>query len=130
MKRKFEVWLPLLLSLVMILGMYIGYRFATGQPNKKIFQRDKGTALQEALDIIRTRYVDSVKLDTLEANAIREMMSELDPHSVYLPPAELKLANEDLSGSFEGIGVEFSQIRDTINILHVFKDGQVKKPES
>ncbi|WP_346236950.1 S41 family peptidase [Niabella insulamsoli] len=123
MKRKFEVWLPLLLSIVMILGMYIGYRFATGQPNKKIFKLDKATALQEALDIIRTRYVDSVKIDTLEANAIQEMMSELDPHSVYLPPAALKMADEDLSGSFDGIGVEFSQIRDTVNILHVFKEG-------
>ncbi len=72
MKRKFEVWLPLLLSAVMILGMYIGYRFATGQPNKKIFKKDRVTALQEALDIIRTRYVDSVQVDTLEGNAIRK----------------------------------------------------------
>ncbi|WP_114789726.1 S41 family peptidase [Niabella yanshanensis] len=134
MKRKFvqgtpsrEVWLPLLLSAVMILGMYIGYRFATGQPNKKIFKKDRVTALQEALDIIRTRYVDSVQIDTLEGNAIREMMSELDPHSVYLPPAELKEANEDLSGNFEGIGVEFNQIRDTVNITYVIEGGPSDK---
>ncbi|MGE9312396.1 S41 family peptidase [Niabella sp. CJ426] len=127
MKRRFEVWLPLLLSAVMILGMYIGYRFATGQPNKKIFKKDRVTALQEALDIIRTRYVDSVQIDTLEGNAIREMMSELDPHSVYLPPAELKEANDDLSGNFEGIGVEFSQIRDTVNITYVIEGGPSDK---
>src|SRR5690606_25101158 len=74
MKRKFEVWLPLLLSGIMVLGMYVGYRFATGQPNKKIFKKDRTTSLQEALDIIRTRYVDSVQLDTLQSNALREMM--------------------------------------------------------
>lgn len=103
--------------------MFVGYKFARNQPNKKIFKPDQTNSLQEALDIIRTKYVDSVKVDTLEENAITEMMSELDPHSVYLPPAELKESNEDLSGSFEGIGIEFSQIRDTVNVTYVFPDG-------
>ncbi len=127
MNRKFEVWQPLLLALIMIVGMYVGYRFATGQPNKKIFKKDQSTSLQDALDIIRTRYVDSVNIDTLEENAIREMVSELDPHSVYLPPTELKQANEDLSGNFEGIGVEFTQINDTVNVTYVIKDGPSDK---
>ncbi|MFT4093098.1 MAG: S41 family peptidase [Niabella sp.] len=127
MNRKFEVWQPLIYSAVMIIGMYVGYRFATGQPNKKIFKKDQSTALQEALDVIRTKYVDSVNIDTLEQHAITEMMSELDPHSIYLPPAELKEANEDLSGSFEGIGVEFNQIRDTINITYVITGGPSDK---
>lgn len=107
--------------------MYVGYRFATGQPNKKIFKKDQSTALQEALDIIRTRYVDSVGIDTLEENAIREMMSELDPHSVYIPMAELQLENDRLSGSFGGIGIEFAQIRDTVNITYVFSGGPGEK---
>ncbi|HMR84394.1 MAG TPA: S41 family peptidase [Niabella sp.] len=127
MNRKFEVWLPLLLAMVMIIGMYVGYRFATGQPNKKIFKKDQSTTLQEALDIIRTRYVDSVQIDTLEANAIREMMSDLDPHSVYIPGAELQLENDKLSGSFGGIGIEFNQIRDTVNITYVFSRGPSEK---
>ena len=119
MKRKFEVWLPLLLAAIMVLGMYVGYRFATGQPRKKIFQKDQSTALQEALNLIRTRYVDSIGIDTLEENAIRGLMNDLDPHSSYFPPVELKLAKEELSGSYGGIGIEFNQIRDTINITYV-----------
>lgn len=99
--------------------MYVGYRFATGQPNKKIFQKDQSTALQEALTIIKNRYVDSIGIDTLEENAIRELMNNLDPHSSYFPPVDLKLANDDLAGSFGGIGIEFNQIRDTINITYV-----------
>lgn len=111
----------------MVFGMYLGYRFAQGQPNKKIFKTDQSTALQEALDIIRTRYVDSVQIDTLEENAIREMMSELDPHSIYLPPAQLQLENDNLSGSFGGIGIEFNQIRDTINVTYVLSGGPSEK---
>ncbi len=111
----------------MVLGMYLGYRFAQGQPNKKLFKRDQSTALQEALDIIRTRYVDSIQIDTLEENAIREMMNELDPHSVYLPPVEFRLENENLSGSFGGIGIEFNQIRDTINVTYVLAGSPSEK---
>lgn len=123
MNKKFEVWQPLVFAIVMIIGMYIGYRFAIGQPNKKIFKKEHSTALQEALNIIKTKYVDSVNIDTLEENAIREMMDELDPHSVYLPPAALQAANDDLAGNFEGIGVEFNQMRDTVNVTYVIKDG-------
>src|SRR5690606_29408259 len=83
--------------------------------------------LQQALDIIRTRYVDSVDLDSLEDNAIATLMNELDPHSVYMPPAELKEANEDLAGNFEGIGVEFNHIRDTVNVTYVIPGGPSEK---
>lgn len=127
MKKKYEVWLPLLFSLVLIVGMFIGYKFSRSQPNTGFFTTSKSNSLQEALDIIRLKYVDSLKIDTLEANAIREMMNELDPHSVYLPPVDVKEAHEDLSGNFQGIGVEFNQIRDTVNITYVIKDGPSEK---
>lgn len=127
MNRKFEVWQPLMFSIVLIIGMLVGYRFANQQPNKKIFKSDRANSLQDALDIIRTKYVDSVNIDTLEANALNEMMSELDPHSVYLPPTLLKEATDDLSGSFQGIGVEFTQIRDTVNITYVIPEGPGEK---
>lgn len=117
----------MILSLVMILGMYVGYRFARTQPNSKIFTSNKSTALQEALDIIRTKYVDSVNMDTLEAGAITQMMSKLDPHSVYLPPVERKEAEDDLSYNFDGIGVEFNTIRDTVNITYVIPGGPSDK---
>ncbi|MBZ4187919.1 S41 family peptidase [Niabella beijingensis] len=127
MKKKFEVWLPLLFSLVMIVGMFIGYKLRGAQPNGGFATSRRSTSLEEALEIIRQKYVDSVRIDTLEANAIREMMNELDPHSVYLPPVDLKEANEELSGKFEGIGVEYNQIRDTVNITFVLKDGPSEK---
>jgi carboxyl-terminal processing protease len=126
--KKLQVWLPLLFSIVMIAGMFFGYRLGSqGGGNKGFFSSNKRSSLQEAVDLIRMKYVDSVYLDSLEGKAIREMMSELDPHSVYLPPEDLKLANEDLAGNFEGIGVEFNVFRDTVNVVYVIPGGPSEK---
>jgi carboxyl-terminal processing protease len=127
MKRKIEVWLPLLFSLVLTAGMYLGYELSSSQPSKGFFKKNNSSTLQEALDVIKNRYVDTVKIDTLQDYAIREMMNELDPHSVYLSAEELKQTNEDLSGNFQGIGVEFNLIRDTVNVTFVIKDGPSDK---
>ncbi|HRF19606.1 MAG TPA: carboxyl-terminal protease, partial [Chitinophagaceae bacterium] len=104
--KKLQVWLPLIFSLVMITGMMLGYKLGSqGGGKSKFFSSNKRSSLQEALDLIRLKYVDSVRIDSLEGKAIQEMMNELDPHSVYLPPVDLKEANEDLAGNFQGIGV-------------------------
>jgi carboxyl-terminal processing protease len=79
------------------------------------------------LDLIKLKYVDSVHMDSLEGSAIEQMMSKLDPHSVYFPPVELKEANEDLAGNFEGIGVEFNVFRDTVNVVYVIPNGPSEK---
>ena len=52
---------------------------------------------------------------------------ELDPHSVYFPPVELKEANEELAGNFEGIGVEFNVFADTVNVVYVIPGGPSDK---
>src|SRR5690606_7513587 len=122
--KKLQVWLPLLFSIVMILGMFFGYRMAGG---KAFLKAEKQTTLQEALDLIRLKYVDKVNVDSLQAGAIQEMMNHLDPHSVYFPPVELKKANEELKGSFEGIGVEFNIFRDTVHIMYVEPNGPSDK---
>ncbi|MBM3415569.1 MAG: S41 family peptidase [Bacteroidetes bacterium] len=124
--KKLQVWLPLLFSLVLIAGMFLGY-----QMNKKgknnFFTSNRRTPLQEALDIIRIKYVDTVNIDSLEGRAIEEMMTELDPHSVYLPPVDVKEANEDLAGNFQGIGVEFNIFNDTVNVIYVIPGGPSEK---
>jgi len=125
--KKLQVWLPLLFAVVMIVGMFFGYRLGNKGSSNGFFKTDKHTSLQEALDLIRSRYVDSVNLDSIQSGAIQDMMSELDPHSVYLPPVELKAANEDLAGNFEGIGVQFNIFSDTVNVLYVMPGGPSEK---
>ena len=126
--KKLQTWLPLLFSLVMIVGMLFGYKLGSHSGNTKgFFASNSRSTLQEAIDLIKMRYVDSVHLDSLEGRAIQEMMTELDPHSVYLPPVDLKAANEDLAGNFEGIGVEFNIFSDTVNVVYVIPDGPSDK---
>ncbi len=125
--KKLQVWLPLLFSVVLIAGMFFGYRLNNGGAGANFFKASSGTTLQEAMDLIRARYVDPVNLDSVQTGAIKEMMSELDPHSVYFPPVELKAANEDLAGNFDGIGVEFNIFNDTVNVTYVIPDGPSDK---
>ena len=125
--KKLQVWLPLLFSIVMIAGMFFGYRLNSTGNKKGFFTTSQPTSLQEAIDLIRLKYVDHVNLDSLQSGAIQQMMSELDPHSVYFPPVELKEANEELAGNFEGIGVEFNVFNDTVNVTYVMPDGPSDK---
>ncbi len=120
--KKLQVWLPLLFSIVMIIGMFFGYKLNKGT-SKGFFKTSNTSSLQEALDLIRMKYVDKVNLDSLQSGAIQEMMTKLDPHSVYFPPVELKQAIEDLAGNFDGIGVEFNVFDDTVNIVYVVPGG-------
>lgn len=125
--KKLQVWLPLLFAIVMIIGMFFGYKLGSQGGGKGFLSSNSRSSLQEALDLIRLRYVDSINLDTLEGKAIQQMMDHLDPHSVYLPPEKLQDANNDLAGNFDGIGVEFDIYSDTVHVISVVQDGPSHK---
>jgi carboxyl-terminal processing protease len=65
--KKLQVWLPLLFSIVMIAGMFFGYRLNGGGKGKGFFKTSKPTSLQEAVDLIRLKYVDPVDLDSIQS---------------------------------------------------------------
>ncbi|HYF31297.1 MAG TPA: S41 family peptidase [Chitinophagaceae bacterium] len=122
--KRLQVWLPLLFALVMIVGMIIGFRLRKNiRSDSNFFGFSKETPLQEVLDIINRNYVDAVNTDTLGNDAIQEMLTHLDPHSVYIPASILKEVNEDLEGNFQGIGVEFQIIKDTVHVVNVLPKG-------
>ncbi len=126
--KKLQVWFPLFFSIAMIIGMFLGYKLRDKMPwASGMLQTHSSGQLQEVLDLIRGRYVDDVNTDSLREAAIDEMLSRLDPHSVYIPAKELKAVNEDLAGQFEGIGVEFNIFDDTLHVLTVMKDGPSEK---
>jgi len=78
---------------------------------------------RRALQYMRLSYVDSVDENYLTEVAIRKMLEELDPHSVYMSAEEIKQANEPLEGNFDGVGIQFQIIRDTINVVDVVAGG-------
>jgi len=123
MNKKIQVWLPLLFSITMIVGMFIGYRMRDNMPGKNFFFVDKARPVQEIMDLIETRYVDSEKMAVLSDTAITAILSKLDPHSVFIPSEDLQGVNDDIAGKFFGIGVEFSLIDDTINVVNVLPEG-------
>lgn len=129
LSKKVRVFLPLLCAVVLAVGIYIGYRLGN-QPGAKqtyILNTNRPGTLQEILGLTRLKYVDSIDFHLLKTEAIQGVLSHLDPHSVYIPKAELASVNEDLEGSFQGIGVEFLVIDDTINITGVIAGGPSSK---
>jgi carboxyl-terminal processing protease len=122
--KKLQVWLPVLFALTMIVGMVIGFKLREKTGTVAGFlDRDKRNPVQEILSLIQSKYVDDISTDSLSGTVIENILAKLDPHSVYIPADQLRLANEDLQGNFHGIGVEFQVINDTVNVINVLKDG-------
>ncbi len=85
--------------------------------------QDQGEKFNTLLYYMNRMYVDSVDLDGLVETAIRGMLEELDPHSVYIPSEDLQQADEPLNGKFEGIGVRFNIMKDTIMVVSTIAGG-------
>ncbi|SFP07827.1 carboxyl-terminal processing protease [Chitinophaga sp. YR627] len=123
--RKLNVFLPLLFAIVLALGMYLGHKMPGANTGAQtlLFTRPSRAPLQEVMDLLKIKYVDTLKVDDLQEEAIQGLLSHLDPHSIYIPPSNLQTVNEDLEGHFSGIGVEFNIIADTVNVVSVVSGG-------
>ncbi|MCB0698834.1 MAG: S41 family peptidase [Chitinophagales bacterium] len=123
--NRLRYWTPFVVSLTMVAGMFIGFKLRDSLRHKRnittIVQRND--RLEQIIDLINERYVDSVNTNLLYRDAVNGIISHLDPHTVYIPADKLDAINEDLDGSFFGIGVEFSIVRDTIQITAVVENG-------
>ena len=132
--KKINIWLPLLLALVMVGGMLIGNGMQKA-PVIKISSNDKlelGTVresgrVEELIRYIDSRYVDDIDRDKLIEKAISNVLGDLDPHSNYISAKELKAVNEQLDGNFEGVGIEFLIVEDTIVVVAPIVGGPSEK---
>jgi carboxyl-terminal processing protease len=122
-----QIRLPLILAAVLAAGMFIGQqlphsgrhtRFLSAGPAGKV----SGT-IDEVLRYIDARYVDTIDQEQLKGSAINHLLEQLDPHSVYITPDELQAVDDDMSGGFEGIGVEFMMVDDTIQVVTPLSGG-------
>jgi carboxyl-terminal processing protease len=121
LKKKLNIWMPTLVSLVFVAGLIVGYLVSGNNTNG--FFGKRNNALQEVYNLVNNKYVDSLQTDSITGLAIDELLSHLDPHSVYIPPKYLASVNEEMEGGFYGLGVTFEVINDTINITRVLKNG-------
>jgi carboxyl-terminal processing protease len=81
----------------------------------------------QTVSAIRGYYVDEIKLDTIYDRVIPKLLSELDPHSEFIPAKDFKSVNESLEGEFDGIGIVFNASTDTIMVLSVIPQGPSDK---
>lgn len=126
--KKFQAWLPLVFAIILVFGMIAGYKLRERMPvTQGFFDSGRASSLQEVLDLIRQNYVDPVAADSLSEDAIQAILTHLDPHSVFIPAKYLQEVNEDLQGNFEGIGVEFQIIRDTVHVVSIMPGGPSAK---
>jgi carboxyl-terminal processing protease len=125
---KKTVSLPVFIALSLAIGILIGiYLPGRNQapPNANI--RLKNDKINSIIKIIEESYVDTVNKRELEEAAIPAMLKKLDPHSIYIPAKDLKRANEPLQGNFEGIGISFNMLTDTILVISTIPGGPSEK---
>ncbi|MCL6524008.1 MAG: S41 family peptidase [Thermoflavifilum sp.] len=120
--KKLQVFLPLILSVVLALGMFIGFKlrdtYRVPHHGVSLFLSRPGS-IDAILQLVKTRYVDSVNDSLLKNAAISAILQHLDPHSVYIPPQELPDVNAELAANFGGVGIEYMLWHDTLLVLHV-----------
>ncbi|MDE7414584.1 MAG: S41 family peptidase [Muribaculaceae bacterium] len=115
------ILLPVTLCAGIIIGIFIG-RFV--EQRKVSPGQEK---LQTILNMIQHQYVDEIDIDSLLEQSIPDILMSLDPHSAYIPASELTKTNDELEGSFGGVGVSFQIINDTVNVIEVVAGGPAEK---
>ncbi|MFT4062761.1 MAG: S41 family peptidase [Edaphocola sp.] len=123
--KRFHIWMPLIYSIILVLGIFVGFQINKYMGRKRPLSNiiERNDRLEDIIDLVNTRYVDSVSTDSLYTDAINGILGRLDPHTTYIPAAEMVAATEDLEGNFKGIGIEYCLLQDTLMVTAVIKGG-------
>ena len=122
-------YIPIIIAVSIVAGIFIGTFYAnrfSGSP-QGIGMTGSSNKVNGLLRIIEDQYVDTVNMSELIDDAMPQILRELDPHSSYIPAKDLQAVNDDLRGSFSGIGVQFTIQQDTIHISDVISGGPSEK---
>ncbi len=121
-------YIPIVAALGVVVGIIIGTFFANRfSGNRLNIINTSSNKLNDLLHIIDDQYVDTVDIPNIVEQAMPKLLEELDPHSTYISAKEAKTVNDDLKGSFSGIGVQFTIRTDTVRITNIIKGGPSEK---
>src|SRR5690606_19088619 len=118
--RKRNIFVAATYAATLLLGLILGQNYAdqerisSGGSLVPIGISDNAYKIQQVVDLISTRYVDSINMDSVQNGAINHIISHLDPYSLFLMPNESQTQTEILEGTFEGIGMEYFNLNDTL----------------
>lgn len=119
--------LPLIIALSLIAGVLIGIWMPAKTTHPPLSVKPRTDKLSRILNYIEANYVDSVDRNSLVEKAIPVMLQDLDPHSIYIPAQDVTAANEQLQGNFEGIGISFNMLTDTVLVISTIPGGPSEK---
>lgn len=121
-QRKFIIILPIVIAISIVAGITIGNNFSN-----KSYLYNSDRKLNTILNLVSDGYVDTVNVNELVEKTIPNLLSNLDPHTVYIPAKDLTEVNSELEGSFSGIGISFFRMNDTVRIVEVISGGPSEK---
>ncbi len=129
MKQSNKKYLPLLLGFACALGVLLGAAldFSSYTTNSFLKTNKKKEKLARLIDYIEYEYVDEVDMDSIVDVTVNEILTDLDPHSVYIPKEEYANISASMKGDFVGIGVSFRNINDTIAVIQTLEGGPSEK---
>lgn len=120
--------MPLIMALCVIVGILIGTFYANHfSGNRLSIINSSSNKLNNLLHIVDDQYVDTVNVNQLVEGAMPQILAELDPHSVYISAKDVQIVNDDLKGSFSGVGIEFTIRQDTVRVQNVINNGPAER---
>ena len=121
-------WVPIIIAVSVIAGIIIGTFFANRFAGNRLnIINTSSNKLNDLLHIIDDQYVDTVDIANIVEQSMPKILEELDPHSSYISAKDAKTANDDLKGSFSGVGIQFVIREDTVRITGIIKGGPSEK---
>jgi len=123
---KFQIRLPIILTVGLAAGIMIGASFAGPEQTASNYMKSV-MKFKEVMSLINGSYVEDVDTDEMVETAVEKMLENLDPHTVYVSAKDVELSNSDLKKEFEGVGIEFNIFRDTIVVLAPLSGGPSEK---
>jgi carboxyl-terminal processing protease len=118
MKRKISLWFTLLL---VVTALVVGIGVSSFLDDGTVFTQL--TKIKDVLSLIQKNYVDTVDVQKLTSAAITSMLSQLDPHSVYMTPQLTEQEAERFEGSYQGVGLEILVVNDTLMVVNPMGGG-------
>lgn len=121
-------WMPLIIAVSIVGGIIIGTFFANRYAGNRLnIINTSSNKLNDLLHIIDDQYVDTVDIANIVEQSMPKILQELDPHSTYISAKDAESANEDLKGSFCGVGIQFVIREDTVRVTNIIHGGPSEK---
>ena len=127
-EKRSNRYMPILMAVSVVVGILIGTFYANHFSGNRLSIINSGSnKLNNLLRLVDDQYVDTVNVNDLVEKAMPQILTELDPPSVYISAKDMQIANDDLKGSFSGVGIEFTIRNDTLHVQQVISNGPAER---